>query len=54
MEKKNGKDITKKLQNLVKHRKTSIVVTKQGSIKTNKKYNTISCESYCYSSYNNN
>lgn len=54
MEKKNGKDITKKLRNLVKHRKTSIVVTKQGSIKTNKKYNTISCESYCYSSYNNN
>lgn len=54
MEKKNGKDVTKKLQSLVKSRKTPIVITKQGSIKYNRKYSDTSIESYCYSSYSNN
>jgi len=47
-------DMTKKLQNLVKVRKTPIVVTKQGSIK-NKTRNadSSSIESYSYSNYNN-
>ena len=53
MEKNKSKGMTKKLQNLVKTRKTHIVVTKQGSIK-NKSRNSSSAsvESYCYSSYN--
>lgn len=54
MEKKNGKDATKKLRNLVKNRKTPVVITKQGSIRNNKRHSDTSCESYCYSSYNNN
>lgn len=48
------KQITKKLQNLVKDRKTPIVVTKEGSIKKAKNPNNESLESYCYSSYSNN
>jgi hypothetical protein len=45
-------DMTKKLQNLLKVRKTPIVVIKQGSIK-NKSRNSrsSSVESYSYSSY---
>jgi len=54
MEKKNDKDVTKKLKNLVKSRKTPVVITKQGSIKYNKKYSDTSIESYCYSGYSNN
>ncbi len=47
-------DMTKKLQNLVKVRKTPIVVTKQGSIKSkSRNSNSSSIESYSYSSYNN-
>ena len=46
-------DMTKKLQNLVKVRKTPIVVTKQGSIKNkSKNSSSSSIESYSYSSYN--
>jgi hypothetical protein len=46
-------DMTKKLQNLVKFRKTPIVVTKQGSIKNKtRNSNSSSIESYSYSSYN--
>jgi hypothetical protein len=47
------KDMTKKLKTLVKKRKTPIVITKQGSIKINKKYDSDSIDSYCYTSYNN-
>jgi len=54
MEKKNIKSTTKKLQSLVKNRKTQLVVIKQGSIKNNKKTSDTSIESYCYSSYSNN
>ncbi len=43
---------TKKLQALVKKRKTPVVVTKQGTIKINKHSSDTSVESYCYSSYN--
>jgi len=47
-------DMTKKLQNLVKVRKTPIVVTKQGSIKCKtRNSNSSSIESYSYSNYNN-
>jgi len=47
-------DMTKKLQNLVKVRKTPIVVTKQGSIKyKTRNSNSSSIESYSYSNYNN-
>jgi hypothetical protein len=47
-------DMTKKLQNLVKVRKTPIVVTKQGSIKyKSRNSKSSSIESYSYSSYNN-
>jgi hypothetical protein len=46
-------DMTKKLQNLVKVRKTPIVVTKQGSIKNKtRNANSSSIESYSYSNYN--
>jgi hypothetical protein len=45
--------MTKKLQSLVKERKTPVVVTKQGSVKhKTKKPGTASVESYSYSSYN--
>ena len=47
------KNMTKKLQTLVKRRKTPVVITKQGSIKSNKKSESDSIDSYCYSSYNN-
>lgn len=48
------KDITKKLQKLVKTRKTPVVVTEQGSVKAvSKRKDSGSAESYCYSSYNN-
>jgi len=52
MVKNQTNDMTKKLQNLLKVRKTPIVVTKQGSIK-NKSRNSKSpsIESYSYSSY---
>jgi hypothetical protein len=47
-------DMTKKLKNLVKVRKTPIVVTKQGSIKNkSRNSNSSSIESYSYSNYNN-
>ena len=52
MEKNKKIDVTKKLRNLVKDRKTPIVVTKQGSIKHRKNTNNESLESYCYSGYN--
>jgi hypothetical protein len=46
-------DMTKKLQNLVKVRKTPVVVTKQGSIKNkSKNSHSSSIESYSYSNYN--
>ena len=48
------KQITKKLQNLVKERKTPIVITKEGSIKKVRNSNSESLESYCYSEYSNN
>ena len=45
--------MTKKLQNLIKERKTPVVVTKQGSVKHKTKApGSASVESYCYSSYN--
>ena len=47
------KNTTKKLQSLVKNRKTPIVVIKQGSIKQkSSNSNSESVESYCYSNYN--
>jgi len=53
MQKNKLNNATKKLQTLVKNRKTKIVVTKQGSIKNrNKTSERESVESYCYSSYN--
>ena len=46
---------TKKLQTLVKKRKTPVVVTKRGSIKINRNSSdSDSVESYCYSNYGNN
>ena len=53
MEKNKTKNATKKLQNLVKERKTPIVVTKQGSIKRRSNSSGESVESYCYTNYNN-
>ena len=51
MEKNKTKNVTKKLQNLVKDRKTPIVVTKQGTKKP--RYSSgESYENYSYSSYN--
>ena len=52
MGKEKTNDMTKKLQNILKVRKTPVVVTKQGSIK-NKSRNSksSSIESYSYSSY---
>jgi len=45
--------ITKKLQNLVKDRKTPVVVIKQGSIKPVRRNTTSSSyESYSYYNYN--
>ena len=42
-------NITKKLQNLEKHRKTQIVVTKQGSKNhVSRNSSSDSVESYCY------
>ena len=53
MEKNKPKNVTKKLQSLVKERKTPIVVTKQGSIKRrSNNSNGESVESYCYTNYN--
>ena len=47
------KKITKNLQNLVKKRKTPVVITKQGSIKNYSKSSSgTDIESYCYSNYN--
>ena len=48
------KKVTKNLQNLVKKRKTPVVITKQGSIKLRKPSSGTDMESYCYSSYSNN
>jgi hypothetical protein len=53
IEKNKKIDATKKLQNLVKTRKTPVVITKQGSIKNRKSSSGESVESYCYTSYNN-
>lgn len=45
---------TKKLQTLVKKRKTPVVITKQGSIKISRhSSDSDSVESYCYTNYNN-
>ena len=53
MEKNKPKNATKKLQSLVKNRKTPIVVTKQGSLKRkSNSSNGESLENYCYSGYN--
>ena len=53
MGKNKTNDMTKKLQNLVKVRKTPIVVTKQGSIKyKSRNSSSSSIESYSYSNYN--
>lgn len=47
------KKITKNLQNLVKKRKTPVVVTKQGSVKIRVRSSSdTDIESYCYSPYN--
>jgi len=43
---------TKKLQDLVKVRKTPVVVTKQGSLRKKSNSNGESVESYCNSDYN--
>ena len=44
--------MTKKLQDLVKERKTSIVITKQGSVRNKtRSSSSASSESYCYSDY---
>lgn len=48
----NMNKTTKKLQTLVKKRKTPVVVTKQGSLKINRSSSDTSVESYCYSGYN--
>jgi len=53
MEKIKKNNMTKKLQGLVKVRKTPVVVTKQGSIKNRKNSDGESIESYCYTNYNN-
>jgi hypothetical protein len=54
MEKNKKIDMTKKLRTLVKHRKTPVVVTKQGSVKVRSRSSDgESVESYCYSSYEN-
>ena len=53
MQKNKLNNQTKKLQNLVKNRKTHIVITKQGSLKHRKSSESESVESYCYSNYNN-
>ena len=54
MEKNKKIDMTKKLQTLVKHRKTPIVVTKQGSVKIRSRSSDVeSLDSYCYSNYEN-
>ena len=51
MEKNKKIDMTKKLQTLVKHRKTPVVVIKQGSVKIRSRTsNGESIESYSYSS----
>ncbi len=52
MEKNKPKNATKKLQSLVKNRKTPVVVTKQGSLKKKSSSDGESVENYCYSSYN--
>lgn len=54
MEKNKRKDITKKLQSLVKHRKTPIVVTKKGTKNySSRNSSSDSIESYCYAGYKN-
>jgi len=45
---------TKNLQNLVKKRKTPVVVTKLGSIKNRKSSQGTDVESYCFSIYSDN
>ena len=52
MEKINVKGTTKKLQNLVKKKKTQIIVIKAGSIKTSTHSSGTSSEAY-YPSYSN-
>ena len=53
MKESKPKNATKKLQDLVKNRKTQVVVTKQGYRKRNSNSsNGESVESYCYSNYN--
>jgi hypothetical protein len=55
MEKNKKIDMTKKLQTLVKHRKTPIVIIKQGTVKTRSRSSDgESIESYSYSSYYKN
>ena len=51
MEKNKKNDMTKKLQTLVKHRKTPIVIIKQGTVKIRSRSSSDkSMESYSYSS----
>ena len=53
MEKNKLNGTTKKLQDLIKVRKTPVVVTKQGSVKyKSRNSGSTSVESYCYSEYN--
>ena len=48
------KKTTKNLKNLVKKRKTAIVVTKQGSVRTRSRSSGTDVESYCFSNYSTN
>ena len=55
MERNKKIDMTKKLKNLVKNRKTPIVVTKQGTIRIRSRSSSNeSLENYSYSSYYEN
>jgi len=51
MDKNKPKNVTKKLQSLVKERKTGVVITKQGTKKPRNSSGE-SMESYCYSNFN--
>lgn len=52
MEKGKPKEITKKLQNLIKNQKTSIVVFKKGSVKKSSDDSSESDDGYSYNDYN--
>lgn len=55
MEKNKKNNMTKKLQTLVKHRKTPIVIIKQGTVKIRSRSSSVeSIESYSYSSDHEN